>query len=145
MIIRKWLLYLFLLFLIIIPFASYKIVWLVGSSKATGTMGFVGKNQTGQYMHTYSVIFFKVGESEYWFNGLDNVLLKEGEQVAIRYQRKNPYDAKLDMFVSIWGDILVYAGILVAVLTAVFIHPHIIQRGARFSIQKRMPFISLVR
>lgn len=144
MIISKWLLYSFLLLLVITPFIAYKTIWLAGSSKATGTMGFVGKNQTGQYMHTYSVIFFKVGETEYWFNGIDNILLKEGEQVAIRYQKKNPYDARLDMLVSIWGDILVYAGILVAVLTAVFLHPHIIKRGTRFLIQKKMPLIQAV-
>ena len=133
-----------LLLIVIIPFIIYKINWLAGSEKAIGKMGFKGKTQTGQYVHNYSVIFFKVDTVEYWFNGLDNVFFKEGEQVTIRYSRKNPYEAKIDSFVSIWGDTLVYGGIPIAILIVVFLHPHIIRKGSRFIIQKKMPFIQLM-
>ncbi len=132
-----------ILFLVLAPFLLCKLVWLADSEKATGTMGFKGKTQTGQYVHNYSVIFFKIDTVEYWFNGLDNVFFKNGEKVAIRYKKKDPYDAKIDSFVSIWGDTLVYGGIPLAILVVVFLHPHIIRRGSRFVIQKKMPLIRL--
>ncbi len=53
-------------------------------------------------------------------------------------------EAKIDSFVSIWGDTLVYGGIPIAILIVIFLHPHILRKGSRFIIQKKMPFIQLM-
>lgn len=128
---------------ILLPFLGYKCWWLAGSEKTTGTMGFIGKEQTGQYIHTYSVIYFTVGQKKYWFNGTDNILLKENEKVSLRYSKMDPYDAKMNSFIAIWGDTLVYGGIPIAILLVIFLHPFIIPRKAIFKISIRPPYFKM--
>ena len=135
----------FVLFIIIIlPFFIHKFIWLVRSEKTTGTMGFVGKSQTGQLVHRYSVISFKVGNTTVWFNGNDNIFFKAGEPVPVRYQRHHPQEARIDMFAPIWGDTLVYGGIPVLILIVVFLDPKIIPLRSKVKLSARKPFVKIL-
>ena len=107
-------------------------------------MGFVGKSQTGQLVHRYSVISFKVGNNTIWFNGNDNIFFKAGEPVPVRYQRDHPQEARIDMFAPIWGDTLVYGGIPVLILIVVFLDPKIIPLRSKVKLSARKPFVKIL-
>ena len=130
--------------LLIVPLVSSKLNWLFHSEKTNGQALFTGKSITGQLVHQYAVISFSVRKKEYWFNGNDNILYKEGESVPVRYNTVNPYDARINVFVSIWGDTLVFGGIPLLILMAVFIHPQIIPRHARIRFQNKKPFVVII-
>jgi hypothetical protein len=144
MIISRNSFFLALLLIIVTPFLTHKIIWLARSKATTGTMGFTGKTYAGQIVKVYSVISFVAGNDTVWFNGNDNVLYKEGEAVPVRYQRDHPTDARINIFGSVWGDTVVYAGIPVMMLLIIFIHPSIIPRKACIRFNKRKPFVQVV-
>ena len=133
-----------LIFLVSTPLLLQKIIWLSGSQKATGTMSFVGKTYAGQMTYQYSVIWFMVNRDTIWFNGKNEILFKEGEQVPIRYQRDNPSDARLNVFIAIWGDTLVFGGIPVLVLLVIFLHPEIIPYRSKVVMTTGFPFIKIM-
>ena len=143
MTISKPLFFILLLCIVTAPFLIYKIVWLSRSVKVNGEMGFVGKNYAGTYVHTYSNIRFMAGKDTIWFNGNDNIFFKEGEIVPVRYPRSNPYLPKIDIFPAIWGDTVVYGGIPVIILMALFLHPAIIPRRSRIRLNIKKPFIEI--
>jgi hypothetical protein len=132
-------LFVFLFLLFSAPFVVHKLLWLAGTVKTVGEMGFVGKSYTGTYVHQYANIRFIAGNDTIWFNGTDNILFKEGSAVPVRYPRNNPHAARVDVFASIWGDTLVYGGIPLVILIAVFLHPAVIPAGSRFRLQRRPP------
>src|SRR5262247_1442161 len=99
--------FLLLFAIVVAPFLIYKIAWLAGSRSANGTMGFIGKEYSGQIVHVYSVIRFPAGGDTVWFNGNDNIFFTPGERVPVRYAIDNPKDARIDFFVSVWGDTVV--------------------------------------
>lgn len=107
-------------------------------------MGFVGKNQTGQLVHRYSVISFNVGRNTIRFNGNDNIFFKENEPVPVRYQRNHPEEARIDVFSAIWGDTLVYSGIPVLILIVVFLDPKIIPLRSKVKLSVRKPFVKIL-
>lgn len=135
-----------IVFLIVVaPFAVYKIIWIAHSAKTTGIMGFVGHGYAGdQLQDKYSVIFFNVGKDEFWFNSNGNVIFKKGEVIPVRYKKNNPYDARVNTFIFVWGDTFIYAGVPVAMLIAVFFHPLVIPRRSKVMLKSRKPFIRLI-
>jgi hypothetical protein len=145
MIIRRTPFFLWLLAISFMPFLVYKLVWIAGSVKTVGTAEFQGKSYTGQLMHVYTNIRFRAGKDSIWFNGNDNILYKDGEQVPVRYQQGNPSDARLNIFSSMWGDTLVYGGIPVCILLLLFLHPHIIPYRSRLRLTKKQPYIWIVQ
>ena len=130
--------------IVIIPFVIAKIAWLIGSEKTNGTMSFVGKTYAGQMVYTYSVIWFMVGKDTVWFNGRNDIIFKEGEKVPVRYQRTDPVNAKLNVFLAIWGDTLIYGGIPVLILLVIFLHPMIIPYRSQILLKTKKPFILIV-
>jgi len=129
--------------LITLPFLLHKIIWLAGSSEAVGIMGFVGKAYSGQIVHEYSVVKFGVQKDTFWFNGNDNILYKPGEKVPVRYQVKNPREARINIFSSIWGDTVVFGGIPLIILLIVIMHPQIVPYSAKILINRSRPFIQI--
>ena len=121
-----------------------KLVWLSGSAKTNGTMSFVGKRYAGQMVYNYSVVWFMVGHDTIWFNGKNGILFQEGQQVPVRYQRKDPKIARLNVFLGIWGDTLVFGGIPVLILMVIFIHPAIIPYRSNVLLTKHFPFIKIM-
>ena len=143
MLLNKSQLFIILLIIIITPFLAYKVNWLAHSERTNGTMSFAGKNITGQYVHQYSVIMFTIGKDSIWFNGADNVIYNEGETVPVRFQLSNPHDARINIFISIWGDTLVFGGIPVLILIVLFLHPQIIPRRSMIRVKTRKPFLEI--
>jgi hypothetical protein len=133
-----------LFIIIILPFLIHKFIWLAGSEKTTGTMGFAGKRQTGQSGHRYPVVSFTVGNNTIRFNGNDNLLFKEGEPVPVRYQRNHPQEARIDVFAAIWSDTLVYGGIPVLILIVVFLDPKIIPLRSKVKLSVKKPFVKIL-
>lgn len=107
-------------------------------------MSFKGKSITGQLVHEYSVIFYKAGKDTIWFDGNDNIFYKEGESVPVRYQINDPQDARIDTFIPIWGDVLVYGGIPILILLVIFLHPQIIPFGSTIKLTTTKPFVKIV-
>jgi hypothetical protein len=143
MTLSKFRFFLLLLLIVSSPFLIYKFIWLAKSRKANGIMGFVGKTYSGTYVHVYSNIMFIVDKDTIWFNGNDNIFFKEGETVPVRYQVSNPEEARIDNFAAIWGDTVVYGGIPVLILIALFLHPAVIPRKSKIRLKTGKPFISL--
>lgn len=141
MTVRRPIFFLCAFLLLTSPFLIYKIKWLSGSAKATGMVGFTGQSYTGQIGHTYAVVLFKVGRDTVWFNGFDNLLFPKGAIVPVRYQKNDPWEARIDVFASIWGDTLVYGGIPTLILLVLFLHPAIIPYRSRLRLSRKKPFI----
>ena len=80
-----------------------------------------------------------------WFNGNDNVLFKPGEIIPVRYTVDNPKDARIDNFVSIWGDTIVYGGIPALVILIIFLQPLIVPRNSKLRLAMRKPYILILQ
>ncbi len=106
-------------------------------------MCFVSKSYSGQIVHVFSVINFIRGKDTIWFHSNDNILFRRGEIVPVRYQRHDPNDARVDIFVSIWGDTLGYGGVLLLIVMIMFLHPEVVPRGSILLLITKKPFIRL--
>ena len=127
------------------PWWAVRALWVMRSAKTQGIMEFVGNGSAGdQVKLDYSVISFKMGEKKIWFNGLGNLAYKPGHPIPIRYRPDNPYDARVDIFAGIWGDVLVYSGIPVFLLLIMFLHRKVVPWGSRVRLTGRRPFIQLI-
>jgi hypothetical protein len=127
----------------VLPFFIGKLVWLYNSASATGAMCFMGKTQNGQFSSTYPVIKFSSnGKDTIFFNGNDGMECKRGDLIPVRFQKKNPADARVNEFTGIWVDTIVYAGIPFTILLIIFFHPDLIPRKSKIVIGKK-PFIQL--
>ena len=134
----------YVLLMVTAPFIGHTLWWLAHSQTTTGSMRFVGKSYTGQLVHTYSVIRFFAGRDTVFFNTNDNILFIPGQVVPVRYQIRNPAGAKVDMFVEIWGDTLVYGGMFVLLVIIVFLHPGIVPYRAKIWIGLQKPFLRAI-
>jgi hypothetical protein len=108
-------------------------------------MWFKGYAMELQGISSHAVIIFKAGKNSVTFNGRLEPDLKEGSIVPVRYLVSNPNDARIDSFMSIWGDTIVFAlfpclALIVILLTTIFIEP-IIPRQLRLSIPN--PFLMI--
>jgi hypothetical protein len=135
-----------MLFVIVVaPFWLSRLGWLMHSRKAQGVMAFAGMGFAGdQVKADYSVICFRVGKDTIWFNGLGNLPCKPGDNVGVRYQRGDVYDARVDSFAGIWGDTLVYSGIPALLLLVLFLHPLVVPWGSRIRLTAKKPFIGVI-
>jgi len=145
MVIHRTKFFLALALIIMTPFLASKIIWLTHSQKTEGILAFEGMGESGEQIRLdYSVIHFKHGKDTIWFNGLGNLHLQAGMPVPVRYQTGNPSDAKVDIFVSIWGDTLVYGGIPLFILLILFLHPKVVPRRSKLRLSHKKPFIRIV-
>ena len=136
-----------LLFVVFIgPFFVNKLLWLSTSTLTTGAMRFIGHDNLGSVlgMSTYPVIRFITGRDTVYFNGNVNINLHRGEMIAVRYQKNNPSDAKVNTFVCIWGDTLAYGLLPLLVLVVLYLHPDIIPKKSSIQFGKK-PFIKIVQ
>ena len=127
----------------ILPFFIYKIIWLVNSAPATGTMCFMGKSLNGQLSSTYPVIkLTSLTGDTIFFNGINEAIYQRGDRIPVRYQKNNPMDARINQFKGIWLDTIIYAMTPFIMLLIVFLHPDIIPRRSKIIIGKN-PFIKM--
>lgn len=142
MVISKTLFFTIVFALIVSPFWILKAIWVMRSVPVQGVFGFAGNGFAGdQVREDYSVISFRAGGREIWFNGLGNIRYKSGQPIPVRYQPDDPYDARIDLFPAIWGDTLVYSGIPVFMLLVAFLHPKVVPWGSRVRLTLRRPFL----
>jgi hypothetical protein len=122
-----------------------KMLWLSHARRTKGIFAFAGKGSAGDQVRLdYSVIYFKLEKDTFWFNGLGNIDYSPGDNVPIRYQSDNPSDAKVDLFIAIWGETLVDGGIPMLMLLCIMIHPGVVPRRARLRLGGKKPFIWIV-
>lgn len=135
--------FLTILAIIVVPVLASKLIWLAGSKKADGKVSFIGKRYAGQMMYTYSVIWFVAGSDTIWFNGRNGIIFNEGETVSVRYQKEDPADARLNIFLGIWGETVVYGGIPVLIWFVIFLHPAIIPYRSRVKLIRTKPYVQI--
>ena len=138
--------FLALFIILMAPLLAYKAIWLIHSQKTIGLMAFAGQGNAGdQITRPYSVIYFKHGKDTIWFNGLGNLHIHPGTPIPVRYQVGDPSDAKVDIFVGIWGDTLVYGGTPLAILLVMFLHPDVVPRRSKVRLTLQKPFVKLIQ
>ena len=131
--------------LVAAPFWTVRALWVMRSEKTQGVYAFAGNGFAGDQVRLdYSIISFRAARMEIWFNGIGNLPYKSGQPVPVRYQPDNPYDARVDIFAAIWGDVLVYSGIPVAMLLAMFLHPNVVPWGSRLRLTRQKPYLQIL-
>lgn len=139
MILSRHLFFLLLLICILLPIPLYKLFWLAGSRETIGTMYFTGHGNLGSVLgiSTYPVIWFKQGKDTIFFNGNVNIPLKPDEKLSVRYQVKNPSDAKVNSFICIWGDTMAYEFGPFLIFLIVYFHPDLVPRKAKIRVSRK--------
>jgi hypothetical protein len=119
--------------IILLPLPVYKLIWLAGTRETMGTYYFTGHGNLGSVLgvSTYPVIWFRHGNDTVFFNGNVNIPLKPDEKISVRYQKKDPSDAKVNSFTCIWGDTLAYELGPLLIFLIVFFHPDLVPRKAK--------------
>jgi len=145
MIISRNSFFLLLAVLVLSPLLLHKLIWLAGTRETSGTMYFTGHGNLGSVLgvSTYPVIWFQSGKDTIFFNGNVNIPLKPDEKVSVRYQKRNPSDAKVNSFTCIWGDTLAYELGPFLILLIVFFHPDLVPKNARLLLGKK-PFLQFI-
>jgi hypothetical protein len=131
--------------ILIIPLLASRVLWLLHAEKTMGIMAFETRGTAGDQLPlTYSLIYFRHGKDTIWFYGMPGLGLKTGQLVPVRYQPGNPADAKIDLFIALWGDILVYGGIPFFILLFISLHPDVIPYRSRVRLARKRPFIFIL-
>jgi hypothetical protein len=145
MIMHRTTFFLALFGILLFPLLVSRMLWLLQSEKTMGIMAFETRGTAGDQLPlTYSLIYYRQGKDTIWFYGMPGLGLKKGQFVPIRYQPGNPPDAKVDFFIALWGDILVYGGIPFLILLVIFLHPDVIPRRSRVRLTRKRPFIFIL-
>ncbi|MDQ6610326.1 MAG: DUF3592 domain-containing protein [Bacteroidota bacterium] len=113
------------------------------SKKASGKVVGIGQ-ATGISLgsDTYAYISFVAGRDTVYFQGKDDAF-KEGDLVSVRYQAKEPEDAKVATFWSLWGNTLAYCGVPLIFWVICFFAPDIVPKGAKVLVGHK-PFLKVV-
>ena len=115
------------------------------SQKTTGYYAFLGQGGAlDQLRMPYALMYFRHNGDTIWLKGPANLRLPSGTPVQVRYLPGNPADASVVTFMGIWGNIATYGGIVLLILTAVFLHPEIVPRRARLKLNWGKPFVEVV-
>ncbi len=142
MLISRTRFFMLLLFLVFMISLGPRLIWLSHSERITGKVSFTGKSLAGQFMHTYAVVQFRYKDSLYLFNGPDNLLFEDNTPVPVRFNPYHPTEARIDQFLSIWGDRLLYGGIPILLLLVIFFQSEIFPYVIR--LKRSHPLISLI-
>jgi len=134
------------LFIVLVaPLSLYKLNWILHSEASIGIVQFTGHGNLGSVLgiSTYQVILFKAGRDSILFNGNVDAGLKNNEPIEIRYQPGDPTDARMNTFMSLWGDTMAYSLGPILVFLAVFFSNEIIPRRSQVQVGAN-PFIKLI-
>jgi hypothetical protein len=134
----------FLLFLLLFaPIILPNLIWLVKSAKTTGKVEGIGQAAgISLGSDTYAYVSFMAGKDTVYFQGKDNDY-KQGDIVPIRYQSKEPGNAKVAAFWSLWGNTIAYCGVPLIFWVICFFAPDIVPKGAKVLVGRR-PFLKVV-
>ena len=134
----------FLLFLIIVlPFLLPNLLWLMNSQKTTGRVEGIGASTGVSFgRDTYAFIGFNVAKDTFYFQGMDDNY-QQGDMVPLRYQKKDPANAKVATFFSLWGKTISYCGAPLIFWIICFFATDIFPKKAKIRIGKK-PFLKLI-
>ena len=149
MIISKNKFFLLLFIIFIFPFYLYKIIWLLNSKQATGEMRFLGHTMEVQGISEHPVFrFTTTGRDSIFFNGNFVLDFKPGQIVPVRYQEKNPADAKVNSFICIWMEPIFYTLPQCLILLILFFMPEkwdpVIPKKSQIAFARK-PFIRIIK
>lgn len=130
-----------LLLLFVCPFYLVNWIWLMRSDKINGTAVFQGKEYTGQLVHNYTVVMFVVKKDTFFFNTSDNIFFEAGTAIPVRYQIKNPTDAKPGTWSGIWMESIFYSAMPLLVILILLVHPSLIPYRSSLRLCGKPPFI----
>ncbi|MBO9201048.1 MULTISPECIES: DUF3592 domain-containing protein [Niastella] len=134
-----------IILLLVTPLVVSKIIWLLQAKKTTGIFAFESYGPAlDQIRFPYSMIYFMVGKDTFWFKGPGKLELPENTLVPIRYLPRNPSNAKLDSFRSIWIGTIIYGGIPLLILLVIFLHPAIVPYRSKVHLTLDKPFLRVV-
>jgi len=138
------------LFLLLVgPFFVPKLFWFCFSHRTQGKVLFTGGvldpiNGTTKYL----VMQFRLGKDSFEFQSNVYFRWPQDTVVMIRYSRFDPYDARLDLPVCIWGDTLVHALLPLGVWLVLFLTPNrfdpLVPWGARVRLGGRWPWMRVI-
>jgi hypothetical protein len=135
--------FLLLFLLLTLPFLLPNIIWLLNSDKAIGKVEGIGAASGFSLgSDTYAYVSFMVKKDTFYFHGMDDNY-KQGDVVELRYQKKNPEDAKLSTFYSLWGRTIAYCGAPLIFWIICFFAPDIVPNGSKILVGKK-PFLKVV-
>ena len=124
MILSRNIFFLLLLVLFTSPFIISKLVWLSNSTATTGKVWFIGKTITlNGAISSHNVILFTVGKDSINFEAPINIPFKEGDPIPVRYASDDTSDAKINTFIRVWGDTLIYCLWPALVLLVIYLIP----------------------
>ena len=129
------------------PFTVAKLWWLAGTRHTVGVMSFEGHGniESPLGITSYPVILFEIGRDSIFFNGKGGYDYQPGDPVPVRYSVDNPYDAKIDQPMAVWGDTIVYSLFPVLVWLVLVLTPErfspLVPRGAKVLIGGKWPFV----
>lgn len=129
----------------VVPLVAYKCIWLMQSRKVNGIFAFESLgNALDQIRFPHSEFWFRNGKDTVWVIGPGGLHLKTGDVIPIRYIPGKETKAKVDNFKGIWMGTVVYGGIVLLLLLAIFLHPEIIPYRSRVKLMGRQPFVFVV-
>lgn len=133
----------FLLLLLLLPIALPTIIWVMTSKKTTGKVEGVG-HATGISLgnDSYAYISFTTAKDTVYFQGKDNDY-KQGDMVPVLYHPKEPQEAKVAAFWSLWGNTIAYCGVPLIFWCICFFAPDIVPKGAKVLVGRK-PFLKVV-
>ena len=129
------------------PFFFAKVWWIVRTRHTVGVMSYVGHDGLGSVLGitTYPVILFQLGRDSIFFNGKEGYDYRPGDLVPVRYRVDDPYDAKIDQPMAVWGDTIVYSLFPVLVWLVLLLTPErfspLVPRGSKILVGGKWPFV----
>lgn len=136
----------FLLFLLlVIPITLPNIIWLLRSKKTTGQVHGIGiASGISLGRDTYAYVGFSTnGRDTVYFQGKDDDY-KQGDRVTVRYQPKDPEDAKVSAFWSLWEKTIAYCGAPLIFWCICFFAPDIVPKNCSVRVGGK-PFLKVVK
>lgn len=138
------------LFLLLVgPFFVPKLFWLLCSRRTVGKVLFTGGvldpiNGTTKYL----VMQFPLGRDTIEFQSNVYFRWPQDTAVMIRYSRFDPYDARIDVPVCIWGDTLAHVLLPLGIWLVLFLTPNrfdpLVPWGAKVRLGGRWPWIRVM-
>jgi hypothetical protein len=145
MTIPRTLFFLVLVLILATTLLSGKMMWLFDSEETTGVFLFQGRgNALEQIRSGYSFCNFKKGNDTIWFKGPENLNLKEGATIKVRYQRNNPADARVFSFRGFWRGTVIYGSIVFLVILVAFLNKEVFPGGSTIGFPNKKPLIYLI-
>ena len=134
--------FILLLLICISPVMIWKIAWLSKTTATNGKVWFTGKTlELDGSISSHLVILFLAGKDSIHFNAPANLPFKQGETVPVRYVNEKPSEARVNTFLRIWGDAIVYGIWPVLVLLVIYLIPEsldpLVPRRSKIQLDRR--------